>query len=734
MITDKNEYTVEFSATDMDQLDFKIKNPAIVFEILSTKLYDNPLLVVIQEYMCNARDAHRELGNIDVPIRIVLPTQLTSTLKIQDFGVGMSPERVKEIFVYLGESTKNSSDLYTGGFGVGAKSGWVYTDTFTVKTVYDNIEYVYLAYIGEEGIGKLDLVHTKNTDQCNGTTIEIDIKSSDFKLAEEYVYRTSYFWDVRPEIINSLYYFFKDDDRQSIYDKDGNLIGTLVKNGVNNIPYLANTNGQINIVIDGIIYNNINDFGSLPKNFNIEVNRYSSLFLHYGVSELRPSINRKSVMITKNTNATIYEKLIKLINILNEDVNVAINNAKTIPELFDIINEIKKSDRMFLINKWESYFNNYILNYNHSLGFHFKVPNVFFMVQLYEYEKYSGKLRYKTTQSSITAVQLNDKCVVLNDKYTKTFDKYAIKQYLIKNNLNHIIIIQPDLNTYDKEIIIENTLDFLSFIDGVSVKYSDLKKLYSANRSSYIPAKVVNSNTKNKVFNIIDILDDYDYIVMYWKPDVYYGTSPYNLVKKYNQLDDVKFIIVNASEASIRKIEKLPEYNDKFIDTGAMIDIMYDYLLTKININRCSSNITTDFDLDQPKMYAINTLRHRLASINDVSVRTLFSNILAFDNKYRKIKNTHNNKKDIAEDLASSIYRIKNKSHMQVAANYKTDMLNKLITRKTRIFEKELKTVFTKYPLLNTIYSSRNYSSPDNFIEYINIFHQCKKIQHNQGV
>ena len=63
----------------------------------------------------------------------------------QDFGVGLSPSRVKDVFCSYLKSTKEDSDNVIGAFGIGSKSGLSYADIVYIQTRYNgniNIYYV----------------------------------------------------------------------------------------------------------------------------------------------------------------------------------------------------------------------------------------------------------------------------------------------------------------------------------------------------------------------------------------------------------------------------------------------------------------------------------------------------------------------------------------------------------------------------------------------------------------
>jgi DNA topoisomerase VI subunit B len=145
----------------------------IVFQILSG-LYNDPQRIIVQEYIANARDAQREVGNGDVAIEVTLPTPLNSELKIRDFGPGISPDRMENIFINYGASTKRGDNIQTGAFGIGAKSVFCYTDTCTIETWVDGIYYNYCYMVGDDKKPKCVLMSSQESNEPNGTRISND--------------------------------------------------------------------------------------------------------------------------------------------------------------------------------------------------------------------------------------------------------------------------------------------------------------------------------------------------------------------------------------------------------------------------------------------------------------------------------------------------------------------------------------------------------------------------------
>jgi hypothetical protein len=192
VIINNNAVKIDSNVQPSKALNFGISDVRLVVDILS-KLYAYPIRTLVQEYICNGRDAMREAGTWGkLPIEITVPNTLDPVFKVRDFGVGISPDRMENIFVNYGSSTKRNTNTQTGGFGIGAKSAFSYTDSFTVTSFVDGTKYVYVAHLGDEG--GVNLISKENTNQHNGVEISIGVKPKDISEFRNAVQRCVRFW------------------------------------------------------------------------------------------------------------------------------------------------------------------------------------------------------------------------------------------------------------------------------------------------------------------------------------------------------------------------------------------------------------------------------------------------------------------------------------------------------------------------------------------------------------
>jgi hypothetical protein len=199
-ISNSNTSTVSTNNDNATSYEFSIGDVSTIIDILRNRLYSNPIRTLTQEYLSNARDAHREANNEAKPVKVTLPTKLDSVLKIRDYGVGLSKDRVRDVFVNYGISTKRTDNVQTGGFGLGAKSAWAYTDSFTVTSYFNGVCSTYVAHTGNSHNGTFELINESPTNEPNGVEIQIPVKEADISKFVDAVFRTTMFWTVRPDL------------------------------------------------------------------------------------------------------------------------------------------------------------------------------------------------------------------------------------------------------------------------------------------------------------------------------------------------------------------------------------------------------------------------------------------------------------------------------------------------------------------------------------------------------
>lgn len=170
----------EFEASSDINLEksFKIAANAEMFKLLSDNIYSNKIGAVIRETACNAFDAHVDAG-LDTPFEVYLPCIENPEFKIRDFGFGLD-EYGMDIFTTYGDSTKTRSNASIGAFGIGAKSPFAYTNTFSVVSICKGIKRSYIMYLAEDGCPKPSKIGEEPTDEPSGLAISFSVEPDDF--------------------------------------------------------------------------------------------------------------------------------------------------------------------------------------------------------------------------------------------------------------------------------------------------------------------------------------------------------------------------------------------------------------------------------------------------------------------------------------------------------------------------------------------------------------------------
>ncbi len=429
---------VEKSAEFKEEF-FGMGNLAVVMTILRSKLYSNPIKTVVQEILSNARDAHREVNKADIPVEVTLPSVFNPNFEVKDFGPGISPERMSDVFLQYGNSTKRSDNLQTGGFGLGAKSPFSYTDSFVIESITDSKKRVYVAYIDETSIGKMSLISVENTTESNGTTIKIPVKQEDFSEFESNYRDVTEYWDVRPEVENTIWYSNPD----SFKNKD-------------DFFWFENCYSQnIKILIDKIPY-------FLPRNaiYSVDFSKYDitaetcQTFFNLGFcmevpcGELTVSANREQVEINdKNLKVLFY-----YFNIANEKLaskyQADIDNRENYIEAIKYISETDTLYKHLSENNTFSF-----RGCEFPKDFKFSFKNSAFHVKLYEGKSYFPNKINLTAFETKAILDKNSKPpkFVVCDDYSRINKK--IKKLVEQNPKTDFIFLHA------KQALVESATD-----------------------------------------------------------------------------------------------------------------------------------------------------------------------------------------------------------------------------------------------------------------------------------
>lgn len=278
-----------------DQGEFRIKNSAKAFSILSSGLYSNKIKAIVRELSCNAWDSHKEAGKEDVPFECHLPTVIEPYFSIKDFGIGLDDKGVTQIYTTYFESTKSDSNDYIGALGLGSKSPFSYTDNFTVTAIKDGMSRIYTAYINDQGVPAIALMAESETEDGNGVEVSFPvICQSDFSRFNNEAVEVYRWFPVFPTLTGKQI----DLERHAYQEKD-------IAPGI----HVSVNNSRTCRAVQGNIAYRINIPGELDDFEHLQHVMAAALVIEFEIGELDVAANREELSYIPLTLNNIKKKL-----------------------------------------------------------------------------------------------------------------------------------------------------------------------------------------------------------------------------------------------------------------------------------------------------------------------------------------------------------------------------------------------------------------------------------------
>ena len=277
--------------------EFRIRNSAKAFKILSDGLYSNKIRAVIRELSCNALDSHVGAGKADIPFEVHLPTMLEPWFSVRDFGLGLNGDQVTNIYTTYFESTKTDSNDYIGALGLGSKSPFSYTENFTVTAVKDGMKRIYSAFINEMGVPSIAEMSEELTDEGNGVEVKFSVTDrydyNSFVYESQEVFR---WFKNQPKITGVNFSYSKPD-----YKEQNIVPGVHILNGGNSMALMGNIAYPLSKMSEPEKH-----FGELAGLLGC------SILLEFGIGELDFAASREELSYVPLTINSIKRKLEEL--------------------------------------------------------------------------------------------------------------------------------------------------------------------------------------------------------------------------------------------------------------------------------------------------------------------------------------------------------------------------------------------------------------------------------------
>jgi hypothetical protein len=284
-----------------------VTNDPILMSMLSTGLYGNPLKSMVQEVTFNAWDAHRMGKCLDKPIDIYFND--TTGLIIRDYGPGIPPGKTfTDVYFTYGGSTKRDDDDATGGFGLGSKSPFAYTDTFNVTNHHNGQKHMHIMHRvhddNDGGPGHTPIIEGTPTDQ-KGLMVSIPFKNLRDKVrAYQYLIDILYMSGIKANI-----HFDGDDEDENIPSTQ--LVKSSSLSPTEFITNEENKHGKIYAVYGGVSYN-ISHREEYTKDYeflqNI-ANHLGDIYIGFASNTLTPLPTREGLNMSERSLESITSAL-----------------------------------------------------------------------------------------------------------------------------------------------------------------------------------------------------------------------------------------------------------------------------------------------------------------------------------------------------------------------------------------------------------------------------------------
>ena len=297
----------------------------VLMQMLSKNLYSDSIGSTVRECASNALDSHRRAGQTKPIVVSFKPGESQNyEFSVEDFGIGLDADDVKNIISKYGKSTKRNSNTELGMMGLGFKAPLAYSSSFYFVCRKDGHERKYMMYEGED-TNTIDLLYEKTTTEGNGVKVIVPVNNYDRG-------------EFRTKIKEQLAYF------ENVYFDCGDLVDnnfSIFRNELFQFSELASEN-KLHLCLDNVYYPI--DFQKL----GIDVINFP-VALRFSLTDgLFPTPNRESIRYTKEGKEIILKKIAALADFFVTKYNEQVQDTDDISTIMDYYSN---SDRYVTILK-----------------------------------------------------------------------------------------------------------------------------------------------------------------------------------------------------------------------------------------------------------------------------------------------------------------------------------------------------------------------------------------------
>lgn len=316
---------------------FSITASAKAFQILSSGIYENKKEAIVRELSCNAYDSHVQAGMADTPFVVHLPTMFEPFFSVEDFGVGLSEEEVYNVYTTYFESTKTDSNDVIGALGLGSKSPFSYTDSFTITACKDGTMAVFNASIGSSGEPEVVKMYDRPWVGSNGVKVEVSIAERDTHAFHTAASEVFSWFKVKPSLNKELFYSVSEDVLESL-EKYGYHIGEKDSSASRAKVLMGNVAYDLHLA--DIKFT----LGEPLDRFLDHLSRLSSkLYLTVPIGDADVAASRETLSLDERTKENLAKHIDKIRENFKDTVEQKVKTYSTIVEAYNSLTPFERS-------------------------------------------------------------------------------------------------------------------------------------------------------------------------------------------------------------------------------------------------------------------------------------------------------------------------------------------------------------------------------------------------------
>jgi hypothetical protein len=296
----------------------------ILMQMLSKNLYSDSIGSTIRECASNALDSHRRAGVKDpIVVSLRMNNSQNYEFSVEDFGIGLNDDDVKNIISKYGKSTKRNSNTELGMMGLGFKAPLAYSSSFYFICRKDGIERKYMMYEGED-TNTIDRLYERPTAERDGVKVIVPVKWSDRdqffkKMKEQLAYFEDVYFDanVGSHVIDNTFTIYRGENFQ--------------------YSQLA-SDEYLHICLDNVYYPI--DFSKLDISNQLKF----PVALRFSLTDgIFPTPNREAIRYTQEAKQIIMDRLKEMANFFVGKYNEQMTACKTYQQVREYYDTSKRT-------------------------------------------------------------------------------------------------------------------------------------------------------------------------------------------------------------------------------------------------------------------------------------------------------------------------------------------------------------------------------------------------------